>query len=73
MIELNSECSCTFGTQKTVLLSLSHRYFAVTHGRRVQVWHAPGHTHDYSPFSLYRSFPGQYDETLCLDWSQDSK
>ena len=51
----------------------SSRFVAVTHGRQVQVWRAPGHTKDFSPFSLYRSYPGQYDGTLCLDWSEDSR
>ena len=49
------------------------RFFAVTHGRRIQVWHAPGHTPNFAPFSLYRSYPGQYDDTTCIDWSHDSK
>jgi len=26
-----------------------------------------GNTLDYSPFTLYRLFPGQYDDTTCLD------
>ena len=49
------------------------RYFAVTHGRRVQMWNAPGHSVDFAPFSLYQTLPGQYDDALCLDWSDDSK
>ncbi|CAI8016870.1 Periodic tryptophan protein 2 homolog [Geodia barretti] len=49
------------------------RYIAVTHGRMVQVWHAPGQAKDCTPLSLYRSYPGQYDDTLCLDWSDDSR
>ena len=48
------------------------RYFAVTHGRRVQVWEAPGHSRDFAPFSLYSTFPGHYDDTHCIDWSHDS-
>ena len=49
------------------------RYLAVTHGRRVQVWRAPGHGLDFAPFSLLRTLPGQYDDTLCIDWSDDSR
>ena len=49
------------------------RYFAVTHGRCVQVWDAPGHSRDFAPFSLLRSYPGQYDNTMCIEWSEDSR
>ena len=56
-----------------VIIILFFRYFAVTHGRRVQLWHAPGHSQDFAPFSLYQTLPGQYDDALCLDWSDDSK
>ena len=49
------------------------RYFAVTHGRCVQVWDAPGHSRDFAPFSLLRSYPGQYDNTTCIEWSEDSR
>ena len=56
-----------------LLPNLNVRYFAITHGRCVQVWHAPGHSKEFAPFSLYRSFPGQYDDTLCIDWSEDSR
>ena len=57
----------------TFNLCVCFRYFAVTHGRRVQLWHAPGHSQDFAPFSLYQTLPGQYDDALCLDWSDDSK
>ena len=59
-------CNCN-------LSEISCRHFAVTHGRRIQVWEAPGHSRDFAPFSLYCTFPGHYDDTLCIDWSHDSK
>ena len=40
---------------------------------QVQVWHAPGHTKDFSPFSLHRTYTGQYDDTVSIDWSSDSR
>ena len=66
---------CVGGTSSTYRTSrdISGRYFAVTHGRRVQLWDAPGHSQDFAPFSLYGTLPGQYDDALCLDWSDDSK
>ena len=54
-------------------LSYTARYFVVTHGRCVQVWDAPGHSRDFAPFSLLRSYPGQYDNTTCIEWSEDSR
>ena len=53
--------------------AVSCRYFAVTHGRGVQVWNAPGHSPDFAPFSLYHSYPGQYDNTTCIEWLEDSR
>ncbi|KAL4230154.1 U3 snoRNP protein [Mactra antiquata] len=47
--------------------------FAVTRDSKVLVFHAPGKTREYNPFVLDRIFYGPYDETTCLDWTDDSK
>ncbi|XP_053398750.1 periodic tryptophan protein 2 homolog [Mercenaria mercenaria] len=47
--------------------------FAVTRENKVLVFHAPGKTREYNPFVLYKTFFGPYDETTCLDWTDDSK
>ena len=39
----------------------------------MQVWFAPGRTKDFSPFTLHRTYTGQYDETVSIDWSSDSR
>ena len=49
------------------------RYIAITHGKEVQVWHAPGHTREFAPFILLRNYAGLYDDTTCIDWSDDSR
>ena len=49
------------------------RLFAVTHGKRVQLWRAPGARKDFAPFVLFREFPGQYDDAMCIGWSADSR
>mmetsp|Transcript_31292 Transcript_31292/g.50530 ORF Transcript_31292/g.50530 Transcript_31292/m.50530 type:complete len:872 (+) Transcript_31292:144-2759(+) len=49
------------------------RYLAITHGRRVQVWNAPGTRREFSPFVLHCEFLGHYDDVMCLDWSPDSQ
>ncbi|OZJ06598.1 hypothetical protein BZG36_00413 [Bifiguratus adelaidae] len=49
------------------------RYFAVTHGKHVQVWRAPGYIREFSPFVLHRTYTGHYDQTTSINWSSDSK
>lgn len=49
------------------------RLFAVTHGRRVQLWRTPGTSKDFAPFVLFREYPGQYDDAVCIGWSTDSR
>ena len=52
---------------------ISPRYIAVTYGKHVQVWHAPAHSKEFAPFSVHRTYTGLYDETVCIDWSSDSR
>ena len=55
------------------MLYFSTRFFAATVGMQMQVWFAPGHTKDFSPFTLHRTYTGQYDDTVSIDWSGDSR
>ncbi|XP_062509467.1 periodic tryptophan protein 2 homolog [Corticium candelabrum] len=48
-------------------------FFANTLGRRVQVWHCPGHTKEFAPFKLFCTFSGFHDDTVWVDWSYDSR
>lgn len=49
------------------------RKFAATRNNMVQVFYAPGKTKEFNPFVLYRTFYGAYDETVCIDWTTDSR
>ena len=58
---------------KGKLQHLFTRFFAATIGMQMQVWFAPGRTKDFSPFTLHRTYTGQYDDTVSIDWSSDSR
>lgn len=55
------------------VIKIFFRKFAATRDNMVQVFHAPGKTKEFNPFVLYRSFYGAYDETMCIDWTSDSR
>ncbi|KAJ2964255.1 hypothetical protein NQZ79_g742 [Umbelopsis isabellina] len=48
------------------------KFFAVTHGKQVQVWRTPGFNREFAPFVLHRTYTGHYDDILHLSWSSDS-
>ena len=48
------------------------RYFAVTHGRQVQLWRTPTLEVDFAPFVLHRTYAGHDDEVLSIEWAADS-
>ncbi|CAM0142760.1 unnamed protein product [Umbelopsis sp. WA50703] len=49
------------------------KFFAVTHGKQVQVWRTPGFNREFAPFVLHRTYTGHYDDILHLSWSSDSR
>eukprot|EP00123_Amoebidium_parasiticum_P001398 comp12472_c0_seq1/m.7413 comp12472_c0_seq1/g.7413 ORF comp12472_c0_seq1/g.7413 comp12472_c0_seq1/m.7413 type:complete len:857 (-) comp12472_c0_seq1:495-3065(-) len=49
------------------------RFLAVTHGKHVQVWKAPGLNKEFAPFVLFQEYPGHYDDVTTIRWSPDSK
>jgi periodic tryptophan protein 2 len=48
-------------------------FFAITHGRIVQIWKTPGKQRVFMPFVLHKTFGGHHDNILSLFWSPDSK
>lgn len=57
----------------TLTYHFRYRYVAVTHGKSIHLWHAPGRYVDFAPFHLYRRYPSLYDDARCIDWSDDSQ
>ncbi|KAK2164936.1 hypothetical protein LSH36_57g02051 [Paralvinella palmiformis] len=57
----------------SISFSPDGKKFAVTKENTILVFHAPGCTKEYNPFVLYRTFYGFYDETVCIDWTNDSR
>lgn len=47
-------------------------YFAVSYGKHIQVWHAPGLRREFSPFVLHRTYTGLGDSVISIQWSSDS-
>jgi periodic tryptophan protein 2 len=47
--------------------------FAVTFGHGVQIWRTPGIRRQFCPLTLNRNIGGHHDDTVCLDWSEDSQ
>ena len=61
-------------THMAILYSvLCLRFIAVTHGKHIKVWHAPDHRKEFAPFTFHRTYTGFFDDTVCIDWSADSR
>ncbi|RKP24687.1 WD40 repeat-like protein [Syncephalis pseudoplumigaleata] len=56
-----------------VQFSPDGRFFAVTIGKQVQVWRAPGLNPEFAPFVHYRTYPGHFDDVTSIQWSPDSR
>ena len=61
-----------FAIQKITLLHFI-RYFALTQGRGIHVWHAPAREKEFRSFNLAKKVMGNYADTTSLDWSNDSR
>jgi periodic tryptophan protein 2 len=58
---------------RQALFSPDGRYIAVTHGKHVQVWHAPNHFRkEFAPLVLHRTYTGQSDDVTSISFSSDS-
>ncbi|KAM8904797.1 PWP2 small subunit processome component [Spinachia spinachia] len=49
------------------------RKFVVTKESVALLYHAPGKQREFNAFALDKSYYGPYDETTCIDWTDDSK
>jgi periodic tryptophan protein 2 len=61
-------------TCRDLQFSPDGQYLAVTHGKHVQVWCAPGKrdTKEFSPMTLHRTYTGQAHDVTCVSWSSDA-
>ncbi|XP_063301836.1 periodic tryptophan protein 2 homolog [Pelobates fuscus] len=57
----------------SVRFSPDGRKFVVCKGSIALLYHAPGKKREYNAFVLDKTFYGPYDETSCIDWTDDSK
>ncbi|XP_062303436.1 PWP2 small subunit processome component [Osmerus eperlanus] len=57
----------------SVRFSPDGRKFVVTKENVALMYHAPGKKREFNAFVLDKSYYGPYDETTCIDWTDDSK
>ncbi|XP_046886720.1 PWP2 small subunit processome component [Hypomesus transpacificus] len=57
----------------SVRFSPDGRKFVVTKDNVALMYHAPGKKREFNAFVLDKSYYGPYDETTCIDWTDDSK
>ncbi|XP_077149662.1 periodic tryptophan protein 2 homolog [Ranitomeya variabilis] len=56
-----------------VSFSPDGRTFVVCKGSVALLYRAPGKRRDFNAFVLDKSFYGPYDETTCIDWTDDAR
>lgn len=56
-----------------IRFSPDDRHFAITYNRGCQIWTTPSSVKEFCPLVLSRTIGGHADETVCLDWSPDSR
>ncbi|XP_004602545.1 periodic tryptophan protein 2 homolog [Sorex araneus] len=61
------------GSVSSVCFSPDGRKFVVTKGNLAQLYHAPGRKREFNAFALDKTYFGPFDETTCIDWTDDSK
>uniref|UniRef100_A0A8C8FX99 PWP2 small subunit processome component n=1 Tax=Oncorhynchus tshawytscha TaxID=74940 RepID=A0A8C8FX99_ONCTS len=57
----------------SIRFSPDGRKFVVTKENVALMYHAPGRNREFNAFVLDKSYYGPYDETTCIDWTDDSK
>uniref|UniRef100_A0A6Q2Y2G7 Small-subunit processome Utp12 domain-containing protein n=1 Tax=Esox lucius TaxID=8010 RepID=A0A6Q2Y2G7_ESOLU len=57
----------------SVRFSPDGRKFVVTKDNVALMYHAPGKNREFNAFVLDKTYFGPYDETTCIDWTDDSK
>ncbi|XP_008565933.1 PREDICTED: periodic tryptophan protein 2 homolog [Galeopterus variegatus] len=61
------------GSVHSVSFSPDGRKFVITKGNIAQMYHAPGKKREFNAFVLDKTYFGPYDETTCIDWTDDSR
>ncbi|XP_068127133.1 periodic tryptophan protein 2 homolog isoform X2 [Hyperolius riggenbachi] len=56
-----------------ICFSPDGRKFVVCKGSLALMYHAPGKRREFNAFVLDKTYYGPYDETTCIDWTDDSK
>ncbi|KAJ7320622.1 hypothetical protein JRQ81_020133 [Phrynocephalus forsythii] len=57
----------------SVRFSPNGKKFVVTKDKVAMMYHAPGKKREFNAFVLDTTYYGAYDETTCIDWTDDSK
>uniref|UniRef100_A0A8C1ZGC9 PWP2 small subunit processome component n=1 Tax=Cyprinus carpio TaxID=7962 RepID=A0A8C1ZGC9_CYPCA len=57
----------------SVSFSPDGRSFVITKENVALMYHAPGRNREFNAFALDKSYYGPFDETTCIDWTDDSK
>lgn len=57
----------------SVSFSPNGKKFVVTKDKVAMMYHAPGKKREFNAFVLDTTYYGAYDETTCIDWTDDSK
>ncbi|XP_040211280.1 periodic tryptophan protein 2 homolog [Rana temporaria] len=57
----------------SISFSPDGRKFVVCKGSLALMYHAPGKRREFNAFALDKTFYGPYDETTCIDWTNDSR
>ncbi|XP_042316227.1 periodic tryptophan protein 2 homolog [Sceloporus undulatus] len=57
----------------SVCFSPNGKKFVVTKDNVAMMYHAPGKKREFNAFVLDTTYYGAYDETTCIDWTDDSK
>ncbi|XP_048350885.1 periodic tryptophan protein 2 homolog [Sphaerodactylus townsendi] len=58
---------------RSVCFSPNGKKFVVTKDKVALMYHAPGKKREFNAFVLDTTYYGAYDETTCIDWTDDSK
>lgn len=61
------------GRVRDLQFSPCGRFVAVTHGKQLHVWVAPGASKQFAPMRRHRKYVGHYNDLTCLCWSHDSR
>lgn len=56
-----------------LLFFIYDRRFVITKDNVALLYHAPGKRREFNAFVLDKTYYGPYDETTCIDWTDDSK